>query len=132
VELHSDMYKRLKKKNFSRFPAYTTNEDGTGCFETSALKIQTQQNHPKEIMQQDEFSSDFLFLCPVEQMKQKEQRHSESRDATVHITINIGLLIKIINYVGRNFQVTHPRCVEYKLKCNIKIYKIVIHNFLFH
>ena len=31
-----------------------------------------------------------------------------------------------------NFQVRHPRCVEYKLKYNIKIYNIVIHNFIFY
>ena len=29
-------------------PAYTTNEDGTERSETSALKIQTPGNHPKE------------------------------------------------------------------------------------
>ena len=29
-------------------PAYTTYEDGTECFETSANKIRTQGNHPKE------------------------------------------------------------------------------------
>ena len=29
-----------------------------------------------------------------------------------------------------NFKVRHARCVEYKLKCNIKIYSTVIHNFI--
>jgi hypothetical protein len=38
-------------------------------------------------IQQDELSSDFLFLCPVEKMKQEEERNSESPDATLHITI---------------------------------------------
>jgi len=32
-------------------PAYTTYEDGTECFETSAHKIQTPRNYPKERIQ---------------------------------------------------------------------------------
>jgi hypothetical protein len=32
-------------------PTYTTYEDETGCSETSAYKIQTQGNHPKEGIQ---------------------------------------------------------------------------------
>jgi len=33
------------------FPAYTTYEDGTECSETSAYKIQTLGNNPKERIQ---------------------------------------------------------------------------------
>ena len=35
-------------------PAYTTYGDGTECSETSAYKIQTPINHPKESIQHSE------------------------------------------------------------------------------
>jgi hypothetical protein len=35
-------------------PAYTTHEDGTECSETSAYKIQTPGDHPKERIQHSE------------------------------------------------------------------------------
>jgi hypothetical protein len=35
-------------------PAYTTYEDGIECFEMSAHKIQTPENHPEERMQHSE------------------------------------------------------------------------------
>ena len=36
----------------SSYVVHTTYEDGTECSETSANKIQTQRNHPKERIQQ--------------------------------------------------------------------------------
>jgi hypothetical protein len=39
-------------RKFKKFlPTYTTYKDGTECSETSAYKIQTLQNHPKERIQ---------------------------------------------------------------------------------
>ena len=47
--------------------AYTAYEDGTGCCEMSAHKIQTQANHPKERIQHSEHSesskSRITFTC---------------------------------------------------------------------
>jgi hypothetical protein len=41
--------------------SYIAYEDGTECSETSAYKIQTSENHPKERIKQSQFG--FTFTC---------------------------------------------------------------------
>jgi len=42
--------------------ADTTYEDGTGCSETSAHKIQKTGNHPKEGIQRSEHGESFTYI----------------------------------------------------------------------
>jgi hypothetical protein len=70
-------------------PAHTTYEDGTECSETSAHKIQTPGNRPKERIQQ--LLNSFLFLCQltkdivlksvIEQVSQKKMKVSKRSKA---------------------------------------------------
>ena len=51
------------------------------------------------------------------------------RNVTAHQWVMIAGVPKEDAYT---FQVRHPRCVEYKLKYNIKIYNTIIHNLIFY
>jgi hypothetical protein len=78
VRLLGYLYEKYKYPNNlipAVLPTYTASEDGPESSETSAYKIQTPGNHPKEIIQhskQDESLKSKLITYPTNQPHEEE------------------------------------------------------------